>query len=336
MVRYLEQDYHITKQYDHRQTNNSYPINIRDYQYPEDYVPPKFKTYDGEGNAREHLSRFLSAMNDRASDEKLCLKEFPKSLTGTAFTWYDNLKAESIDSWMTMISLFLGKFYSAKRKSTLIDLSRNGQRMGEEIVKYIMRFRRLALDCHVDVSEEELVEICVRGMVQSFKGSLINFRFQTFFELEEAAERIADCIEELPTNLNWGYKVSTTSSIPYNPRPNINENGNRQQMSDPPQKRSRWTRKYSRPPHPPLPNGREQIIGLLNQWVARGEVQLPPTVVDINKMNKDAAKYCHYHRRIGHPTIECLAIRSILEQKRESGEFEATRKMIEIDPFPHH
>ncbi|XP_026459209.1 uncharacterized protein LOC113359851 [Papaver somniferum] len=271
-----------------------------------------------------------------ASDEKLCLREFPKSLKGTTFTWYDNLKAESIDSWMTMISLFLGKFYSDKRKITLIDLSKNGHRTDEEVEKYITRFRRLTLDFREDVSEEELVEIYVRGMVQSFKGSLINLRFQNFVELEEASERIANCIEELSANPNWRYTVSTTSAIPYNPRPNINESVNRQQMSDPPQKRSRWARKDSRPPPSPLPYGREQTIGLLNQWVARGEVQLPPTVVDNNKMNKDALRYCHYHRRMGHPTIECLAIRSIFERKRESGEFETTRKMIESDSFPRH
>ncbi|XP_026399495.1 uncharacterized protein LOC113295372 [Papaver somniferum] len=334
-MEYLEHRYHITKQDNHQQTNNPYPLSIREYQYPEGYVSPKFKTYDGHGNAREHVSRFLSDMNDRISDEKLCLRELPKSLPGTYFTWYDNLKEESIDSWPIMYSMFMGKFYSAKRKVTSIYLSRNGHMSGEEIGTYIARFRRTALDCHEDISEEALVEICVREMIQCFKGNLINFRFQTFVELEEAAERIADCMEELPAYVNWRHIVSITSVIPYKPN-NKEGSESRQQGGDLTQRKNIWIRKDSRSSPPLLPYGRERTVRLLNQWVAKGEVQLPPTVVDVNKMNKDAARYFHYHRRMGHPTVECLAIRSIFERKRESGELEAARQMIERDPFPCH
>lgn len=113
MAEYLEHRYHITKQDNHQQTNNPYPLSIWEYQYPEGYVSPKFKTYDGRGNARKHICRFLSAMNDRISNEKLCLRLFPKSMAGTAFTWYDNLKEESTNSWPIMYSMFMGKFYSA-------------------------------------------------------------------------------------------------------------------------------------------------------------------------------------------------------------------------------
>ncbi|XP_026410760.1 uncharacterized protein LOC113305984 [Papaver somniferum] len=335
MAEYLEHRYHIMKPDNHQQTNNPYPLSIREYQYPGGYVSHKFKTYDGQGKKREHISRFLSAMNDRISDEKLCLREFPKSLAGTAFTWYNNLKEESIDSWPIMYSMFMGKFYSAKRKVTSIDLSRSGQRTGEEIGTYIARFRRMALDCHKDISEEALVEICVRGMIQSIKGSLINFRFQTFVELEEAAERIVDCIGESPTGFSWSHTASTTSIIPYNSN-NKEGSGSRQQGGDLTQIKNRWIRRESRSSPPLLPYGREQTVRLLNQWVAEGEVQLPPTVADVNKMNKDAARYCHYHKRMGHPTMECLAIRSIFERKRESGGLEATRQMIERDPFPRH
>ncbi|XP_026433050.1 uncharacterized protein LOC113330456 [Papaver somniferum] len=126
MAKYLEQNYNVGKQDNQCHVSSQYPANIQEYQYPGDYISPKFKTYDGQGNVRENLSRFLSSMNDRASDEKLCLKEFPKSLTGTTFTWYDNLKSESVDSWPTMSTLFLGKFYSSKRKITAIELSKSG------------------------------------------------------------------------------------------------------------------------------------------------------------------------------------------------------------------
>ncbi|XP_026439296.1 uncharacterized protein LOC113337984 [Papaver somniferum] len=275
-------------------------------------------------------------MNDNASDGKLFLREFPKSLTGTAFTWYDNLKAESVDSWPTMSAVFLGKFYSSKRKITSIDLSKSGQRTREEIGKYILRFRRLALDCHEDISEGELVEICVRGMIPVFKRSLINFRFQTFVELDEAAERIADCVEEAPTDPTWCHTLSTISEVPRNVLSNTNkERGDQFQAVDGGQRRSGWTRQDSNSP-PPLPCSREHAIELLNQWVTRKEIQLPPTVIDVNKMDKNAAKYCHYHQRLAHPTVECFTIRSIFERKCASGELEEAKQTIEYNPFPRH
>ncbi|XP_026396735.1 uncharacterized protein LOC113291414 [Papaver somniferum] len=162
MTRYLETNYRVVKQNNYNFMASPYSSEITAYQYTEDYISPKYKIYNGQGNAREHLSRFLSDMYDRATDGKQCLREFPKSLTDTTFTWYDNLKSGSINSWSTMSTLFLIKFYSAKRKVTTIDLSKCNQRSGEEIGKYIARFRLLTLNYHEDVREEALVEICVR------------------------------------------------------------------------------------------------------------------------------------------------------------------------------
>ncbi|XP_026410455.1 uncharacterized protein LOC113305652 [Papaver somniferum] len=124
IARYLEANYRIVKQENYNFMASPYSSEIIEYHYPEDYTSQKFKVYNGQGNAREHLSRFLSTMNDRAADGKLCLREFPKSLTDMEFTWYDNIKPGSVHSWSAISTLFLRKFYSAKRKVTTIDLSK--------------------------------------------------------------------------------------------------------------------------------------------------------------------------------------------------------------------
>ncbi|XP_026398687.1 uncharacterized protein LOC113294506 [Papaver somniferum] len=141
MAKYLEINYRVIKQDNYDFMARPSSSEITEYQYLEDYTSPKFKVYNGQGNAREHLIRFLSTMNNHATNGKLCMREYPKSLTDTTFTWYDNLKSGSINLWSTMSTLFLRKFYSAKRKLTTIDLSKCNQYPGEDIGKYIVRFR---------------------------------------------------------------------------------------------------------------------------------------------------------------------------------------------------
>ncbi|XP_026416907.1 uncharacterized protein LOC113312366 [Papaver somniferum] len=235
-----------------------YTSEVVDYQYPKDYTSPKFKAYDGQGNAREHLSRFIVSMNDRSIDGNLCLREFPKLLTETAFTWYDNLKPGSISSWVDLSTLFLRKFYSAKRKVTTIDLSKCNQRLEEDVGKDITRFRHFALSFHEEIKEDALVEICVRGMISCFKKSLVNFQFLTFVELEEAAARIADCVEESNSDYIWRNAVNTVSTTPRNTRTNNKQEGWGAQTNQ--------SYRYQ-PLPPPLPCSKEQIVGLLEQWV---------------------------------------------------------------------
>ncbi|XP_026416767.1 uncharacterized protein LOC113312227 [Papaver somniferum] len=313
MAKFFEINYKVVKQNNYDFMASPYTPEVVDYQYPENYTSPKFKVYDGQGNAREHLNRLIVSMNDRASDGKLCLREFPKSLTEAAFSWYDNLKPGSIISWTDLSTHFLRNFYSAKRKVTTIDLSKCNQRLGEDIGKYITWFRHFALDCHEDVKEDALVEICVRGMIPCFKKSLVNFRFPTFVEMEEAAARIADCVEESNSDYVWRSAVNTVSTTPRNTCANNNPEGWGAQTNQ----------SYKdQPLPPPLPCSKEQIIVLLQQWVTNKEIQLPPTRTDPNDIHKSNSRYCHFHRRVQHPTVDCYNLRRMFQKKLEVGEIE--------------
>ena len=60
--------------------------------YPEKYETPTFALYDGrKGNAMEHVSKFMDSMGPFAGDRGVCLREFLKSLTDRAYTWYSTL-----------------------------------------------------------------------------------------------------------------------------------------------------------------------------------------------------------------------------------------------------
>ena len=81
--------------------------------YPKDYVSPKFMLFNGKKeSAKEHLLKFIETLEVYGLDDDLKLKEFSKSLTENAYTWYVNLPPGSVDSWGSMYKMFLEKFFS--------------------------------------------------------------------------------------------------------------------------------------------------------------------------------------------------------------------------------
>ena len=59
-----------------------YPTHIAVKPYPKDYTSPKFKQFNGKGDAKEHVMKFTETLGVYALDEDLMLKEFSKSLEG--------------------------------------------------------------------------------------------------------------------------------------------------------------------------------------------------------------------------------------------------------------
>ncbi|KAM0851209.1 hypothetical protein ACQ4PT_052578 [Festuca glaucescens] len=66
--------------------------------FPAGWHPPKFRQFDGTGNAREHLAYFEAACGDTANSSSLLLRQFSGSLIGPAFHWYSRLPVGAIGS----------------------------------------------------------------------------------------------------------------------------------------------------------------------------------------------------------------------------------------------
>ena len=74
-----------------------YPAELLSKPYLEKYETPTFSLYDErKGNAIKHVNKFLDSMRPFARNGDLCLKEFSKSLTDCAYTWYSTLQLGSI------------------------------------------------------------------------------------------------------------------------------------------------------------------------------------------------------------------------------------------------
>ena len=66
---------------------------------PQQFHQPTFTIYNGRTNLVEHVSHFNQRMVVHSKDEALMCKVFPSSLGPVAMRWFDDLRANSIDSF---------------------------------------------------------------------------------------------------------------------------------------------------------------------------------------------------------------------------------------------
>lgn len=132
--------------------------------FPAGWHPPKFRQFDGTGDAREHLAYFEVACGDTANNPSLLLRQFSGSLTGPAFHWYSRLPVGAIGSWASMKEVFKKHFIAMKKDFSVVELAQVWQQRDESIDDYVIRFRnsyvRLAREMHL----EDAIEMCVHGM----------------------------------------------------------------------------------------------------------------------------------------------------------------------------
>ena len=158
-----------------------YPPKVLSKPYPKRYKLKASTQYDGrKGSAIKQVSKFIDTLGPYAVDEDLCLREFSKSLCDQAYTWYIGLKLGSIPTWDDMVDVFCIKYFHGEETVTLVTLQTTKQRNGEDLMKYIKRFRDIALDCYDHCEERTLVEMCMTNMIREFRAVLENLEISQF------------------------------------------------------------------------------------------------------------------------------------------------------------
>ena len=66
---------------------------------PQRFQQPTFTIYNGITDPVEHVSQFNQRMAVHSKNEALMCKVFPSSLGPTAMRWFNDLKADSVDSY---------------------------------------------------------------------------------------------------------------------------------------------------------------------------------------------------------------------------------------------
>uniref|UniRef100_A0A2N9EIX4 Integrase catalytic domain-containing protein n=1 Tax=Fagus sylvatica TaxID=28930 RepID=A0A2N9EIX4_FAGSY len=302
-----------------------YPKELLKEPYPEKYDTPNFSLFDGrKGSAVEHISKFLDSMGPFAGNGGLCLREFSKSLVDRAYTWYAMLPEGSIRDWEDMVESFCSKYFHVEEKITLLNLHSTKQLPGEDLLKYIHRFRDISLDCHVKYEESELVEVCIDNMLPEFRAHLENLDISQFAPLLQKARKTALSVKphaekaREKKSQHQALTVSTTAA----------PTGN---------KRKRPIEKVFEEP-PPLPFTVEEMMVIFDKWVKDEVIKLPQINKPPTEEEKRDPKFCRYHRYVHHPTADCRSLRWELNRKIQDGTLQLSpeQQRVHKNPFPNH
>ncbi|KAH7847621.1 hypothetical protein Vadar_028272 [Vaccinium darrowii] len=305
-----------------------YPAAVMALPYPEGYVPPKFVKFNGkDGSAQEHVHRFIETLGVHSQDVSLRLREFSKSLTSRAYTWYVNLEPHSVNTWEEMVNMFYTKFFQVTEKITSLNLVNEKQKLTEDIVDFIKRFQDKAVQCHEPVPEKRLVEICLLGMIKEYKKHLINGGYHTFSALMEAAFNIRGTVDMDIPKPAWKNKsggIATAASQ--------GGDGN-------PKRRNKPFKDYKERARdaPPYPCSVEEVVDLVNAWVADGCLKLPEIEVQHTQQDRASPRYCVFHRRVQHPTSDCWTLKEIFKKKQDNNELRiSVNRDVRDRPYPQH
>ena len=111
------------------------------------------------------------------------MREFNKTLTDSAFSWYYNLEKGSVHDWDDLKLQFFKKFFYVQKQVTIVELMQFKQKPNEELSDYVDRFRAQAQKCVEPIEEKNLASICNNGALDSFKPHLITKACDSFVTL---------------------------------------------------------------------------------------------------------------------------------------------------------
>jgi hypothetical protein len=223
--------------------------------------------------------------------------------------------------WEDMVELFCGKYFQAKEKITLVNLHITKQVSGEDLLRYIHRFRDISLDCYANYEEDELVGVCIDNMLLEFRAHLKNLDISRFAQLLQKAWKTALSVKphtEKPKEKKSQPQVLTVSTV----------NNKRKKSSE---------RSFEEPP-PPVPCTLEEMMAILNKWVADGVVKLSEVSKKATEEDKKNPKFCYFHQYLHHSKTDCWTLRRKFHEKIQDGTLELpqVRQKVHVDPFLKH
>ena len=227
-----------------------------------------------------------------------------------------------------MVNKFYTKFFQVQEKVTTLTLGREVLQEGEDILDYVKRFQDKAIDCHEPVDEAHLVNICVEGAIRDYKIFLVNHNLPTILVLIETARNLSITGPLHRSRDSHRYPCSSSVAAV------TSAGGSRSQGQA-----TSLRKRNSYEDRNPSPCSLENVKSLVKEWVADGELYLPPVDVPPTKKDKENPDYCVYHKTTRHSTRDCWTLKSIFKKKVDTNELkfkDAGNRDVRKDPYPNH
>ena len=106
------------------------------------------------------------------------------SLSGSAFTWFTTLPANSILFWADLEKQFHQFFYSSMYEMKLTNLTNMRQRNDELVAAFIQRFRDVKNRCYsLVLSDKQLAEVPFQGLLPHIREKYASQEFDSISQL---------------------------------------------------------------------------------------------------------------------------------------------------------
>ncbi|XP_050233440.1 uncharacterized protein LOC126681927 [Mercurialis annua] len=291
---------------------------------------PVLSTFNGEGDPRDHTSRFTATMGLLSVSDAILRRVFPTTLTGTAQRWYNKLKPGSVKSFTSLSTEFLNRYLTNIPAKTTTSILRSCiQEEGETLRSYIEQFNKQAMkidNLNVDMATEalregtrfgKLVDKLLINKPTTF-SNLMGIA-QKYFELDKGRRAIRGKEAKGKESKEKSKEKSKSKSQDRRGRPEESRRFAPQTRYepgyDPRDDESNFT---------PLSTNRTNVLMWIKDNV-KNVVWPPKMKAEI----RDTRKYYKFHEDHGHETDSCRDLKVEIERMIDTGEL---RKLVAHKP----
>ena len=163
-------------------------------------LPPKFKIsdaekFDGTGDPKQHVRRYLSIAEMKGLDEKQTLHAFPLSLIKGASRWYYSLDLSKTKVWNELAELFVDQFiFNTMINVSLKDLETTKQGVGETFSEYMTRWKGKASRMVNRPNEKNQINMIIKNLLPTYNSRFLSSHISSFGELCDCGTRIENAI----------------------------------------------------------------------------------------------------------------------------------------------
>ena len=163
-------------------------------------LPPKFKIFgaekfDGIGDPKQHVKRYLSIVEMKGLDEKQIFHAFPLSLIRGALRWYYSLDPSKTKVWNELVELFVEQFiFNTMIDVSLRDLETTKQGEEETFSEYMTKWKGKASRMVNRPNEKDQINIIIKNLLLAYNSRPLSSLISSFRESCDFGTRIEDAI----------------------------------------------------------------------------------------------------------------------------------------------